>query len=507
MFNNEIVKKIKPLIFIKKLNNNIKIIPLSKTKNTLGSLRYFPPASQEWYDSLYAYNNIYSKNISIADKNLSKLIKSYFNLYFSKKLLSSKRVLTRFRRLVINKIFISKAELKHTSSKVTITLYIYNEEKRTLLNRLRRIESILFPYFNFTLNESYENKILSLKDKLNSIKGWKNINFSNWLEEVKNNVIEIINLEKKAIETIYDLKIINLKLREIETLEESLKNILNIITMCENDPIFLKNYESKYNKFLYKTFLEKEVVTIAYYKLLLSLNKYKFEDKFLLKLKPFVSKIYNKEIEFNIINLRAIYLNSDIFTQAISLKLRNRDNRLLKVLRYFLYMVKIPKVKFLKEQFSYINLKNLLINKVKNLNMDYSYFNMKIDSLNHLLTSLFTNSNFLKKLGENESYESYNKYKVNSNTNLINYILNNLRHKNMAGVRLEARGRLTRRFTASRSIFKIKWKGSLKNIDSSYRGLSSVMLKGHLKSNVQYSIVNSKTRNGAFGIKGWISGK
>ena len=35
MFNNEIVKKIKPLIFIKKLNNNIKIIPLSKTKNTL----------------------------------------------------------------------------------------------------------------------------------------------------------------------------------------------------------------------------------------------------------------------------------------------------------------------------------------------------------------------------------------------------------------------------------------------------------------------------------------
>lgn len=179
MFNNEIVKKIKPLIFIKKLNNNIKIIPLSKTKNTLGSLRYFPPASQEWYDSLYAYNNIYSKNISIADKNLSKLIKSYFNIYFSKKLLSSKRVLTRFRRLVINKIFISKAELKHTSSKVTITLYIYNEEKRTLLNRLRRIESILFPYFNFTLNESYENKILSLKDKLNSIKGWKNINFSN----------------------------------------------------------------------------------------------------------------------------------------------------------------------------------------------------------------------------------------------------------------------------------------------------------------------------------------
>ena len=62
----------------------------------------------------------------------------------------------------------------------------------------------------------------------------------------------------------------------------------------------------------------------------------------------------------------------------------------------------------------------------------------------------------------------------------------------MAGVRLEAKGRLTRRFTASRSVFKIKWKGSLKNIDSSYKGLSSVILRGHVKSNVQYSLVKFK---------------
>jgi hypothetical protein len=83
-------------------------------------------------------------------------------------------------------------------------------------------------------------------------------------------------------------------------------------------------------------------------------------------------------------------------------------------------------------------------------------FNLKIDNLNQLLTSIFTSSNFLKKLGENKSYESHSKHKVNSNTNLLNYILNKIRHKNMAGVRLEARGRLTRRFTASRSVFKIK---------------------------------------------------
>ena len=62
----------------------------------------------------------------------------------------------------------------------------------------------------------------------------------------------------------------------------------------------------------------------------------------------------------------------------------------------------------------------------------------------------------------------------------------------MAGVRVEAKGRLTRRFTASRSVFKVKWKGDLKNVDSSFKGLSAVMLRGNVKSNVQYTILNSK---------------
>jgi hypothetical protein len=78
----------------------------------------------------------------------------------------------------------------------------------------------------------------------------------------------------------------------------------------------------------------------------------------------------------------------------------------------------------------------------------------------------------------------------------------------VAGVRLEAKGRLGKRSSAaSRSVFKVKWKGSIKNWDSSYKKLSSVMLRGHAKSNVQYTVINSKTRSGAFGLKGWISSK
>jgi hypothetical protein len=32
------------------------------------------------------------------------------------------------------------------------------------------------------------------------------------------------------------------------------------------------------------------------------------------------------------------------------------------------------------------------------------------------------------------------------------------------------------------------------------------LLKGNLKSNVQFTKLSSKTRIGSFGIKGWISG-
>jgi hypothetical protein len=39
-------------------------------------------------------------------------------------------------------------------------------------------------------------------------------------------------------------------------------------------------------------------------------------------------------------------------------------------------------------------------------------------------------------------------------------------------------------------------------VDSSFKGLSAIMLRGHVKSNVQYSLLNSKNRNGAFGVKG-----
>jgi hypothetical protein len=131
--------------------------------------------------------------------------------------------------------------------------------------------------------------------------------------------------------------------------------------------------------------------------------------------------------------------------------------------------------------------KTLSFNNVQNLNILLQIFvkkNQNIDELDILLQKILPS--FSKKKEED----------------IQNIILNSIKHKFISGVRLEATGRLTRRLTAARSVFKLKYKGSLKNIDSSYKGLSSVILRGHVRSNLQYTNINSKTRNGSFGIKG-----
>jgi hypothetical protein len=178
----------------------------------------------------------------------------------------------------------------------------------------------------------------------------------------------------------------------------------------------------------------------------LNFNKCKFTNLFTsfrsFGIISLIKKIYNKKVELKIIELKSIHLNSDIFSSAIAIKLRNRKNRALKVLIKAVRKIKLPAL--------------------------------------YLLLTSDNNSNNINK----------------------DKILNFIQQKVVSGVRFETSGRLTRRLTASRSVFKVRYNGSLKNIRSSYNKLSSVVLRGHIKSNLQYTIINSKTRNGSFGLKG-----
>ena len=161
-----------------------------------------------------------------------------------------------------------------------------------------------------------------------------------------------------------------------------------------------------------------------------------------LGLTSIIEKLYNKEVVIKTIEVKSIHLNSDIFSSAISLKLRDRMNNVVKILRKaIIQMVKVPD-----------------------------------------LHTLITFRDYMETMHKNN-------------------ILNTIKQQVVSGVRLEASGRLTRRLTAMRSVSKVRYEGSLKDVDSSFNNESSSMVRGHVKSNSQYTVINSKTRNGTFGLK------
>jgi len=475
---NNNIKHIKPFIFTKKLVPKLvsKWTPKinnSNRNNILVLIKHFPSATKEWYNSIYTFNKNNLKNLSVANNNLSSIIKNYFNFHFNNKIFRYKKLSTRYRRLNIKTIFVGKAEVKHTTNqKIIITMYVYNEEKRILMSKIRKLERLLFSsQSQRELNISplagapQKKKDLSFYNKLNIINSTNN----NTIFKKKLKNIMLLILKQIKIHQLFffkgslvyntsqknNIEFLARELFIISQLKKSYKEIVNIINICKTNTAYYEYYEKYFYKTKYKILLEKEIKRIVYYKQLLSLNKSKFEDNYLSRLKPLISKIYKKDIEFNIINLKNISLDSNIFTKAISLKIKNRKNKLLKVLRRSLDTIVLASSKTRK-----------------------------------MINNYYTPNNI-----------------ENNNKTLLNTIYNTIKYKKIAGARLEAKGRLTRRLTASRSVFKIKWKGSLKNLDSSYKRLSSVMLRGNTRSNIQYSIINSKTRNGAFGVKGWISGK
>jgi uncharacterized protein YqfB (UPF0267 family) len=219
-----------------------------------------------------------------------------------------------------------------------------------------------------------------------------------------------------------------------------------MINLSKKDKTANKKLEEIYTESLRKILLSKEIKEIASCKLLLNLNKAKFEDEFLMELKRIIGKIYNKEVEFNIVNLKTLYFNSDIFTEVIATKLKNRKNNLLRVLKSSLYLVKLPTVNKIKEKYGKVDkicldhLNNLQVNSVINK------YNKDKDTLDQLLLDILPSSTFL----------SSNDEKDTNIQNPLDIVFNSLKNKDMAGVRLEAKGRLSKRFTASRSVFKVK---------------------------------------------------
>jgi hypothetical protein len=149
-----------------------------------------------------------------------------------------------------------------------------------------------------------------------------------------------------------------------------------------------------------------------------------------------------------------MHLNSDIYTQAVSLKLRNRDNRLYKVLKSSLRKIKLPITNKIYEKKRKPDKDEFFVNRIRNntINTLFTTTNNKYnnDPLENLLLNFFPSADSVKI---NVIKRSSIKKRTIS---LRSYVLKSLKHLNLRGIRVEAKGRLTRRFTASRSVFKVK---------------------------------------------------
>ena len=281
----------------------------------------------------------------------------------------------------------------------------------------------------------------------------------------RNTPIQDTRISKKSNSSFHNTKLnkkVNfITLKSLKILRKVRKHKRFLLKILKWNKINFRLYENRYyNDYLNKSY--KKEMLYLYYVRILSLNNNKFKSWFITGLKSIISRVYKKKVVFNIVNLKYLHLNSDVFSESISIKLKNRKNRLLRVLKKALKLAKLPMLQ------------------------QYSIYS--------------TGNNENNKFYTNKYYE----HTLNKN-NIEKTVLDNIKYKTINGVRLEAAGRLSKRLTASRSVFKFKYKGNLKNRDSSYNKLSSVMLRGHIKPNLQYTNISSKTRNGSFGLKGWVS--
>jgi hypothetical protein len=228
--------------------------------------------------------------------------------------------------------------------------------------------------------------------------------------------------------------------------------------------------------------------------LLYSLNQYKFNKLILLpKLSNVLHKILGKKLEYNIINLKSIAYNTNIFTEVLALKIKKIKAGALGVMLSGLNKVHLPEINSIQERSKIDNHDNLDVfkNKYKDLKV---LSNINKSGTTDLLNKVFIVNNHKNKITSR---------KVKGTTNNIhNSIYNSIHYKNMAGVRLEVKGRLTKRYRADRSVFSLKLKGGLRNVDSSFKGLSSVLFRGNTQSNISYSLSTQKRRVGAFAVKG-----
>lgn len=421
--------------------------------------------------SKYSVNNKnYSNLLALSYNKKKQNLKSLFFFYFLKWSLTAFKVHVCILK---NGDALVQGNIKHTLTNNLVVIYTKNSVN-TLYLKPNKFNS--------------KNALLIL----NSLESYKTISYT----YMTTNKLKIIN------EVLYKYLFI--------LISKSKNNSNSLISNTIYDQY--KLYKDIYYKVFIEKYMKEEYLAINYlYKTYV--NKTKL-DNLISGLQYILSMVYDKKVELNIINIKYMYLNSDIFTNAISIKLRNKASRVLEILSKSLKLVKIPRKTNIVNSISKskVNLVSLSTDKVyKGVNINELYsiasnyknklFENSKDKISNVLQNMFVGHANNSKLREN-----YSMFDIHTR------ILSSLNYKWVTGARLETKGRLTKRFTASRSLFKFNYKGSLKNLNfqnkytnNNYEIPNLHIVRNSVKPNIQYTSTSSKKRTGTFGLKGWIS--
>ena len=404
-----------------------------QTNNKDKNIRFYPFSTREWASSVYSYHKSSSKPLVANNFSLNKLLKSYFNSFPIKKRLTTRRRDNKMRYSA-NRVYTGRAELEHSNSKLLITFVTYNKKKAFFEHKLKKF--IVFTQYCKIGIAGKKIFIPYCKNRLVNVLKRNYLVFNKWnIAFFKENTSLFGHLLKKKWTNFhfnYYVPIIQKsRAAHLRSFYNSFNNIANRYnTKLKKVVKWEKNLFYSIKVLHFNTFLS---TTLA-----LSLRN--------LGIISLLEKLYGKKIKMNLVEKKAVQLNSDVFASAVALKLRDRKNKVVGILRKaVLQMVKIPDL--------------------------------------HTIITFDDNAETLNK----------------------NNVINNMKQQVVSGVRFEASGRLTRRLTAMRSVFKYRYLGSLKNIRSSYNNKSATLMRGYLKSSLQISLINSKTRNGTFGLKTWVA--
>lgn len=285
----------------------------------------------------------------------------------------------------------------------------------------------------------------------------KLLQFSNYNENFLTNM-QIISL------------FLYLKIRKIN-------NVLLKILDKKNQ-VNIKSYWITHFYKLYKkeiTFLTLRLITLRQ---IILFNRFKF-NTYIFSIKKFLRAIYKKDIEFNFITLKNFYLSSNIMSQIVTLKIKKR-NKAIRVLTTSLRNITTPVLNDRTVKRKKIILK---------------------DKQNIIISGYMEDKNNSRI----DQFLRINGIKILDNNKIENAVLKNTKNKLISGITLSASGRMTKRIKAEYARYIVKSIGTLKNVNSSFKGLSSIMVRGYRKYNIENTQLKSKTRVGAFGLKGWVS--